>query len=52
MPEWIGTVAFLAAVGLTAAKLSEDFGNRGLLGYGLLLVLIAIYAAAVGAAFV
>lgn len=51
MPEWIGTILFLAAVGLTAAKLNEDFGERGFLGYSLLLLLIAIYAAAVGTAF-
>ncbi|MGH3649705.1 MAG: hypothetical protein ACRDU9_03275 [Acidimicrobiia bacterium] len=51
MPEWIGTILFLAAVGLTAVKLNEDFGERGLLGYAMLLTLIVVYAAAVGTAF-
>jgi hypothetical protein len=52
MPEWIGTVVFLLAVGLTATKLTKDFGDRGLLGYGVLLLMIAVYSAAVGAAYV
>lgn len=51
MPEWIGSVVFLAAVGLTAYKLSEDFGRRGELGYLMLFMLIAVYAGAVGLAF-
>ncbi len=51
MPEWIGSVLFLAAVGLTAHKLSEDFGRRGELGYMMLVMLIAVYAGAVGLAF-
>lgn len=52
MPEWIGTILFFVAVGLTATKLNEDFGENGLAGYGMLLVMILIYAAAVGAAYV
>ena len=52
MPEWIGTVLFLAAVVLTATKINEDFGRRGELGYLMLIMMIAIYAAAVGAAYV
>lgn len=52
MPEWIGTVLFLAAIGLTAAKINEDFGERGELGYALLILMIAIYAAAVGVAYI
>lgn len=51
MPEWIGTVLFFAAIGLTAYKFNEDFGKRGELGYLLLVVMITIYAAAVGAAY-
>ena len=52
MPEWIGTVLFLSAVVLTATKINDDFGRRGELGYLMLFVMIAIYAAAVGAAYV
>lgn len=52
MPEWIGTMLFFVAIGLTAAKLNEDFGQRGMLGYGMLIMMIAIYAAAVGSAYV
>jgi hypothetical protein len=51
VPEWIGTVLFLAAIGLTATKINDDFGRRGELGYVLLLVMIAVYAAAVGVAY-
>lgn len=51
MPEWIGTVLFLLAIGLTAAKFNEDFGENGLAGYALLIVMIVIYAAAVGTAY-
>lgn len=51
MPEWLGTILFLSSVGLSGAKLSEDFGNRGLLGYGMLLILTLIYAAAIGIGF-
>ena len=51
MPEWIGTLLFFAAVVLTAAKLNRDFAERGILGYGLLVVLIAAYAGAVGMAY-
>lgn len=52
MPEWIGTMLFFVAVGLTAAKLNEDFGQRGMLGYVMLMMMIALYAAAVGSAYV
>ena len=52
MPEWIGTALFFSVVGLSGIKLSEDFGQRGLRGYGMLLVLTAIYASAIGLAFV
>lgn len=52
MPEWVGTLLFFAAIGLTAAKLNQDFGENGLLGYAMLMVMIVVYAAAVGAAFV
>jgi hypothetical protein len=52
IPEWVGTILFLVAIGLTAAKLNEDFGENGLLGYAMLLMLIAVYAAAVGSAYV
>ncbi|HET9259321.1 MAG TPA: hypothetical protein VFP42_04255 [Acidimicrobiia bacterium] len=51
MPEWIGTILFFAAIGLTAAKLSEDFGRRGEFGYLMLILMIAIYAGAVGVAY-
>lgn len=52
MPEWIGTLLFLVAVGLTAAKLNRDFSDRGILGYVMLVVLIAAYAGAIGMAYV
>ncbi|MGH8871527.1 MAG: hypothetical protein ACRDWS_06100 [Acidimicrobiia bacterium] len=52
MPEWIGSILFLSAVGLTGAKLSDDFGNRGLRGYAMLMLTLTIYALAVVVAFV
>lgn len=52
MPEWIGTVMFFVAIALTAAKLNNDFRERGLLGYGVLIVMILIYAGAVGSAYI
>lgn len=52
MPEWIGTLLFFLAVGLTATKFNEDFGENGIAGYAMLLMMIAIYAAAVGSAYV
>ncbi|HET8738794.1 MAG TPA: hypothetical protein VFO17_03570 [Acidimicrobiia bacterium] len=52
MPEWVGTILFFVAIGLTSAKLNEDFGENGLLGYAMLMVMILIYAAAVGSAYV
>ena len=51
MPEWIGTALFLSVVALTGMKLAEDFGERGLRGYGMLLVLTTVYAAAIGFAY-
>lgn len=51
MPEWIGTILFLAAVGLSGAKINRDFGKRGLLGYAFLFLMIVVYAAAVGLAY-
>ncbi len=51
MPEWIGSVLFLGALGLSGSKIAEDFGNRGLRGYGMLMVVLAIYAAAIALAF-
>jgi len=52
MPEWIGIVMFLGAAGLSGSKIAEDFGQRGLRGYAMLILLFVIYAGAVGAAFV
>jgi len=52
MPEWIGTILFFVAIGLTAAKLNDDFRDYGLIGYVMLLIMIAVYAAAVGSAYV
>lgn len=52
MPEWIGTIVFFAAIALTAAKLNDDFGQNGLLGYAMLILMIVIYAGAVGSAYV
>lgn len=51
MPEWIGSVLFLGALGLSGSKIADDFGNRGLRGYAMLLVVLAIYAAAIAMAF-
>ncbi len=52
MPEWIGSVLFLSAVGLTGVKIAEDFGNRGLRGYATLFLMILIYATAIAVAYV
>lgn len=52
MPEWIGTILFFVAIGLTATKLNDDFAENGVLGYVMLMVMIAVYAAAVGSAYV
>lgn len=52
MADWVGTILFLVAVVLSGYKISEDFGNKGLRGYGMLLVMIVVYAGAVGTAFV
>ncbi|GEM_PF-3117515 len=49
--DWIGSLLFVTAVGLSGAKISEDFGNRGLRGYAMLFVTLLIYAAAVALAF-
>lgn len=51
MPEWIGTALFFLAIVLTAAKFNRDFGDQGIAGYAMLLLMIAIYAAAVGSAY-
>lgn len=51
MPEWVGTILFFAAVGLSGDKLVRDFGDNGLRGYGMLVLMIAIYSSAVGIAF-
>ena len=51
MPEWIGTMMFLAAVGLSGSKISDDFGNRGLRGYAMLMLVLCVYAAGVSVAF-
>jgi hypothetical protein len=51
MPEWVGTALFLAALGMSGAKIAEDFGNRGLRGYAMLMLVLTIYAAAVGLAY-
>jgi hypothetical protein len=51
MPEWVGTIVFVVAVGLTGAKIAEDFGNRGLRGYAMLMVVLMVYASAVAYAF-
>lgn len=51
MPDWVGSILFVCAVGLSGAKLNEDFGPRGLAAIGMLVVLIAAYAAAVSMAF-
>lgn len=51
MPEWVGTILFLAAMAMSAAKIAEDFGNRGLRGYAMLILVLTIYAGAVAAAF-
>lgn len=51
VPEWIGSVLFLAAVGLSGSKISDDFGNRGMRGYGMLMLVLGIYAYAVAVAF-
>jgi hypothetical protein len=51
MPEWIGSILFLSAVGLSGSKISDDFGNRGLRAYAMLMLVLGVYAYAVVAAF-
>lgn len=51
MPEWVGTALFLVAVGLSGDKLVRDFGDRGMAGYAMLMLMIAIYSSAVGVAY-
>lgn len=51
MPDWTGTLLFLLAVGLSGSKIAHDAGNRALRGYGTLLLLIVVYAAAIALAF-
>lgn len=52
MPEWIGSVLFLSSIGLSGAKIVEDFGNRGLRGYAMLLLMILVYASAIALVYV
>lgn len=51
MPEWVGTILFLVAVGLSGDKLVRDFGDNGLGGYAVLILMIVIYSSAIGVAF-
>lgn len=51
LPEWIGTVLFFLAIVFTATKFNRDFGDKGIVGYAMLVLMIAIYAAAVGSAY-
>ncbi len=51
LPEWIGTVLFFLAVVFTATKFNRDFGENGIAGYALLVLMIALYAAAIGSAY-
>jgi hypothetical protein len=51
MPEWIGSILFLSALGLSGSKISEDFGNRGLRAWAMLMLVLAVYASAVVVAF-
>ena len=51
MPEWIGSIVFVVAVGLSGAKIAEDFGHRGLRGYAVLMITLMVYASAVALAF-
>lgn len=48
MSEWVLTILFFLAVGLTAAKLDEDFADRGLWGFAVLMLFTVMFAAAVG----
>ncbi len=50
IPEWIGTVLFFAAVVLSTYKINADFGEHGEFGYAMLLLLILVYAGAIGVA--
>ncbi len=38
------TLLFLAAVGLTGSKLNDDFADKGVLGWSMLLILTIVYA--------
>ncbi len=51
LPEWIGTILFFFAIVFTATKFNRDFGDNGVMGYAMLLLMIVIYAAAVGSAY-
>ena len=51
MPEWIGSILFLSALGLSGSKISEDFGNHGLRAWAMLMLVLAVYAYAVVVAF-
>ncbi|MFP3880781.1 MAG: hypothetical protein ACLFRT_02335 [Actinomycetota bacterium] len=51
LPEGFGTVLFFLAIVFTAAKVNRDFGDNGIAGYAMLLLMITIYAAAIGSAY-
>jgi hypothetical protein len=51
MPEWVGIVLFLGAAGLSGVKIARDFGQRGLRGYAMLVMMLILYAGAVGLAY-
>lgn len=51
LPDWIGSVLFLLATGLSGTLIAEKVGRRGELGYLLLCLLILIYAAAISVAY-
>jgi hypothetical protein len=51
VPDWIGTGIFFLALGLTAAKVNEDIGQYGLVGYMVLLLMTFVYAAGIGLAY-
>ncbi len=51
MPEIVGTLLFFAAIVLSTYKINADFGEHGELGYVMLIILIVIYAGAIGLAY-
>ena len=48
MPEWIGSILFLSALGLSGSKISGDFGNRGFRAWAMLMLVLGVYAYAGG----